>query len=492
MIVPGSSIAPRSRGSSVWTPAAVECAVATRRLARAATAAGAAPTPGHGLLLRSSCSVVVRLPASASRRSAGSGVLSARLRAPLVDGLVEAVAGPADVRARDRPLGRSRRATTSPVGVRTMRMSSRFGRTVRQATQVRFGTRRGATVLAARATTPPPRMGRRRPSWRRFALARRLLARSRPSWRPASRPRRRPSSRASAGGLGLVGWRGSASAPARPSARSAPSPSWRASASRLRSPRRRLRPRRRASASPSAASAASAATAASVAASASRRRGLERRPRRPRPAARRGRGVGGGLRLGHRDVAPDVDPPAGQAGGEPGVLALAADRQREHPLGDGHARDPVLLVDVDRDDLGRAQGVGHEDAGVVAPRDDVDLLAGQLGDDGLDARAALADGRPDRVEAVLARRDGDLGAAAGLAGDRLDLDRAVVDLRDLELEQALEEALVGAADEDLRALGRATDLEHERLDVLADAVVLERATARSWRGSPRRSCRRRG
>ena len=29
-----------------------ECAVATRRLAGPATAAGAAPTPGHGLLLR--------------------------------------------------------------------------------------------------------------------------------------------------------------------------------------------------------------------------------------------------------------------------------------------------------------------------------------------------------------------------------------------------------------------------------------------------------
>ena len=119
------------------------------------------------------------------------------------------------------------------------------------------------------------------------------------------------------------------------------------------------------------------------------------------------------------------------------------------------------------------QRVGDEDAGVVAPRDDVDLLARQLGDDGLDARAALADGGADRVEALLARGDGDLGAAAGLAGDGLDLDRAAVDLGDLELEQALEEVLVRPADEDLRTLGRAADLEHERLDVLADAVVLE-------------------
>ena len=72
-------------------------------------------------------------------------------------------------------------------------------------------------------------------------------------------------------------------------------------------------------------------------------------------------------------------------------------------------------------------------------------------------------------------RDGDLRAAAGLAGDGLDLDRAAVDLRDLELEQAAQEALVRAAHEDLRARGGAADLEHERLDVLADAVVLERA-----------------
>ncbi len=75
--------------------------------------------------------------------------------------------------------------------------------------------------------------------------------------------------------------------------------------------------------------------------------------------------------------------------------------------------------------------------GVVVPRDDVDLLAAELGDDGLDARAALADGGADRVEPLLARRDGDLGAAAGLAGDRPDLDGAAVDLGDLELEQAL-------------------------------------------------------
>jgi hypothetical protein len=75
---------------------------------------------------------------------------------------------------------------------------------------------------------------------------------------------------------------------------------------------------------------------------------------------------------------------------------------------------------------------------------------GELGDDGLDARARAARTvAPDRVEAPPARGDRDLRPASGLAGDRLDLDGAVVDLGNLELEQALEEALVGAADEDL-------------------------------------------
>ena len=134
----------------------------------------------------------------------------------------------------------------------------------------------------------------------------------------------------------------------------------------------------------------------------------------------------------------------------------------------------MLLVDVDGDDLRGTQRIGHEDARVVAPRDDIDLLARQLGHDGLDARTALADRGADRIEAFLARGDRHLGPAAGLTGDGLDLDGAAVDLGDLELEQALEEALVGAADEDLGTLRRAPDLEHERLDVLADPVMLQR------------------
>src|SRR5207253_3609589 len=112
-------------------------------------------------------------------------------------------------------------------------------------------------------------------------------------------------------------------------------------------------------------------------------------------------------------------------------------------------------------------------AGVVAPRDHVDLLAAELGNDGLDAGTALADRRPDRIEAVLSAGYGDLRPTARLASDRLDLHCPRVDLRDLELEQPLEETLVGPADVDLRTLRRAPYLEDERLDVLPDPVVLD-------------------
>ena len=185
--------------------------------------------------------------------------------------------------------------------------------------------------------------------------------------------------------------------------------------------------------------------------------------------------LGGRLGLGDGDVAPDIDPPAGQPCREAGVLALAADGQRQHPLGHGDRGDPLLLVDVDRQHLRRAEGVGHEHRRIVVPRDHVDLLAGELGHDGLDARATLADGRADRVEPILSRVHGHLRAAAGLTGDGLDLDGPAVDLGHLQLEQAAQEALVGPAHEDLRPADGAPDLEHERLDVLSDAVVLERA-----------------
>ena len=61
-----------------------------------------------------------------------------------------------------------------------------------------------------------------------------------------------------------------------------------------------------------------------------------------------------------------------------------------------------------------------------------------------------------------------------LAGAGLDLDDAVGDLGHLELEQPLDEAGVGAADDDLRALGGLADLDDVGLDAVARLGALVR------------------
>ena len=83
---------------------------------------------------------------------------------------------------------------------------------------------------------------------------------------------------------------------------------------------------------------------------------------------------------------------------------------------------------------------------------------------------------------MLAGGDGDLGAGAGLAGDGLDLDQAVVDLGNLDLEQAADKVGMRAGHDDGRAgllaahaRGVRTgiaNLDDEHLQALVVAIVL--------------------
>src|SRR3954449_2101305 len=134
------------------------------------------------------------------------------------------------------------------------------------------------------------------------------------------------------------------------------------------------------------------------------------------------------LFLGELGFGADVDAPAGQAGGEPRVLALAADRQAELVVGHDHGRLPVGVVDEHLAHARGAERLGHETGRLVVVGDDVDLLAAQLGDDHAHAAAARADAGADRIPAVRVADHGDLGAVAGLAGDAGDLHQAVGDL----------------------------------------------------------------
>ena len=123
-------------------------------------------------------------------------------------------------------------------------------------------------------------------------------------------------------------------------------------------------------------------------------------------------------------------------------------------------------------DLGRRERQLGEALRIGRPRHDVDALAVQLVDDRLHARALEADARAHRIDRVVAREHGDLGAAADFAGGRADLDDVLLDLRDLELEQRLHEQRVATAQDEARALGRLLDALEHGADRLALVEVL--------------------
>ena len=84
----------------------------------------------------------------------------------------------------------------------------------------------------------------------------------------------------------------------------------------------------------------------------------------------------------------------------------------------------------------------------------------------LETRAAGTDAGADRINVLVVRGNGDLGAVACLTCDGLDLDHAGMDLRYLELEQALDQTRMGAGNDDLHAARAAANLDEVNLDVL--------------------------
>src|SRR6185312_10936399 len=159
-------------------------------------------------------------------------------------------------------------------------------------------------------------------------------------------------------------------------------------------------------------------------------------------------------------------------GCETHVLAILADRQRKLILVDdclNRARGGV--TEYPRD-LGGCQCETRKAFRIARPRDDVDALAAQLVHDGLHARALHTDTRADRIDRLVAREDGDLGAASNFAGDRADLDRAGLNLRHFELEERLNEETIRAAEHEAGSLGCLLDLLENCADRLALMIVL--------------------
>ena len=161
--------------------------------------------------------------------------------------------------------------------------------------------------------------------------------------------------------------------------------------------------------------------------------------------------------------ATDVDTDTGEPSGEAGVLALLADGQAELVVRHDDVGLRTVVADDDFLHLRRRQGLGDEVGQILAVGNDVDLLAAQLVHDHANATATSTDARADRVDVVIVAPHSDLGAVPWFAGTGPDLDDAIGDLGNLELEQPLDQTGMGTADHDLRALGSLAHFDDVRL-----------------------------
>src|SRR2546426_7443064 len=177
------------------------------------------------------------------------------------------------------------------------------------------------------------------------------------------------------------------------------------------------------------------------------------------------------LRLG---LAAHVEVPARELGGEPHVVALPPDGEGELVVGDDHLHRALVLVHDDRRHLGGCERAADVHGRVARPGYDVDLLAAELLDHGLHARAAHADAGADRIDVAVVRDHGDLRPPAGFADRPLHLDDALVDLRYLLLEELDEQTRVGTREGDLGSPAAQLDVEDEGPDAVALAVALTR------------------
>src|SRR6266571_6448374 len=113
----------------------------------------------------------------------------------------------------------------------------------------------------------------------------------------------------------------------------------------------------------------------------------------------------------------DVDPVASQLCRQTCVLAVPADGERELGSRDHDSGGARGAVDGHRLRLGGADRGGDAGLWVVRPGDDVDMLAGELAEDGAVSHPLRTDAGADGIQARFARGDGDLRAQAGLPCD---------------------------------------------------------------------------
>ena len=93
----------------------------------------------------------------------------------------------------------------------------------------------------------------------------------------------------------------------------------------------------------------------------------------------------------------DIDTPTGELGRKACILTVFADGQGQLPLGNRHNGCMVKIAQFNFERFNRAKRVGYKGRRVGAPLDDVNLLIVEFMHNVVDASAAHANARANRV-----------------------------------------------------------------------------------------------
>ena len=134
-------------------------------------------------------------------------------------------------------------------------------------------------------------------------------------------------------------------------------------------------------------------------------------------------------------------------------------------------------------DLGRTQGMSREHHRILRILDDVDLLAPELADDGLDAHSLHPDACANAVDVPIAAEDSDLGSFASFASATFYYDGAIVNLGYFLLEKPNNKLGRRSRNDDTGVLpGLFNTLDHAP-DALTDGEVLQPRLFLFWQPS---------
>ena len=170
----------------------------------------------------------------------------------------------------------------------------------------------------------------------------------------------------------------------------------------------------------------------------------------------------------------NINFPAGQLRGQPHVLTTPADSQTQHVIRHHDFEFPGLLVHHHLNHISRRQAFDQESRRIGQPLDNIDFLALQFVNHRLDPTAPHADTSADRIDTGIIGHHCDLGPAAGIPCNRLDLDNAVIDFRHFLGKQFRHELGMGAGEKNLRA----TQFVAHVINIGSDPVTLTQAFPR--------------